>query len=103
MNYAEFQTTDRRLVILRGLLPAAQYRMGHYLLLAWCEQMGHSVSADRLLADLDWLAEQELITTTVAEGVHLATLTQRGLDVAQGKATVHGVQRPRPGAPGAGN
>lgn len=100
MSYAEFQTRDRRLVVLRGLLPAAQYRMGHYLLLAWCEQMGHSVSADRLLADLDWLAEQGLITTTEAEGVHLATLTQRGMDVAEGRATAHGVQRPRPGAAG---
>ena len=96
MNYAEFQTEDRRLVILRALENAAQYRANAYLLRRFCDSVGHAVSADRMESDLAWLAEQGLASREVTQGVTVLTLTQRGLDVAAGRAACPGVARPQP-------
>jgi len=98
MNFDEFQTQDRRLVLLRALEHAAQYRANAYLLRRYCEALGHVVSAERMETDLAWLDEQGLVGIKHEQGVTVATLTDRGLDVATGRATVPGVQRPQPGA-----
>lgn len=90
------ETADRRLVLLRGLTDAAQYRANAYLLRRFAEAIGHTASADRIEADLAWLAEQGLVVHEVNQGVTVATATQRGLDVASGATTVPGVARPRP-------
>jgi hypothetical protein len=96
VNFAQFQTEDRRLVLLRALHAAAQYSANAYLLRRFAESVGHTVSADRIEQDIAWLAEQGLVTRKAPEGVTVATLTQRGQDVADGSATVPGVARPRP-------
>ena len=98
MNFAEFQTQDRRLVLLKGLENAVQYRANAFLLRRYCDACGHVVSADRIEQDLAWLGEQGLVTVAQSENVTVATLTTRGLDVATGRASVPGVQRPQPGA-----
>lgn len=98
MKFSDFQEQDRRLVLLRALEHAAQYRANDFLLRRYCEAVGHTVSSDRLAADLAWLAEQGLLVLADAQGVRVATLTVRGLDVAAGRAHVPGVQRPQPGA-----
>lgn len=97
MRFDEFQTQDRRLVILKGLESAAQYKANGFLLRRYCEALGHVVSADQIATDLAWLAEQGLMTLDGAQ-VSVATLTTRGLDVATGRANVPGVARPQPGA-----
>lgn len=97
MKFSDFQEQDRRLVLLRALEHAAQYRANAYLLRRFCEAVGHTVSTDRLAADLAWLAEQGLLDLGEAQGVQVATLKARGLDVATGRAQVPGVQRPQPG------
>lgn len=96
MKFAEVETADRRLVLLRGLSDAAQYRANAYLLRRFAEAIGHSASADRIETDITWLAEQGLVEREVNQGVTVATLTQRGLDVAAGATSVPGVARPRP-------
>lgn len=96
MNFDQYQTEDRRLVLLRGLKAAAQYRANAYLLRRFAESVGHTVSADRIEGDLAWLAEQGLVEMMVSQGVTVCTLTTRGLDVADGAATCPGVARPRP-------
>lgn len=98
MKFSDFETSDRRLVILRGLEHAAQYRANAYLLRRYCGSIGHTVSADRLEADLAWLAEQGLVDKVRELEVTVVTLTQRGLDVATGVAHVPGVARPQPDA-----
>ena len=89
---------DRRLVLLKALENAAQYRANAFLLRRYCDAVGHVVSADRVEVDLAWLAEQQLVGLERTQGVTVATLTARGLDVAQGRATVPGVPKPQPGA-----
>ncbi|MBX3589070.1 MAG: ArsR family transcriptional regulator [Ramlibacter sp.] len=98
MNFAEFETEDRRLVILRGLESATQYRANAFLIRRYCDAVAHVVSSDRIEQDLAWLAEQGLVTVERPEGVTVATLTARGQDVAAGRARVPGVARPQPGA-----
>jgi len=96
-SYSEMETEDRRLVLLRALEKAVMYRANMFLLRDYAEAVGHTVSADRLAADLAWLKEQGLVTLHTAESVTVATLTERGRDVATGRAEVPGVQRPHPG------
>jgi hypothetical protein len=96
MKFDQFQTADRRLVILKGLEAAAQYRANLLLLRRYCDAVGHVVSSDRIAADMAWLAEQGLVELDATGPVHVATLTARGLDVATGRAEVPGVQRPQP-------
>jgi hypothetical protein len=98
MKYAEYQTQDRRLVLLKGLEASTQYRTNAFLLRRYAEAVGHMVSSDTIEADLAWLAEQGLVTLSHEGGVTVATMSVRGLDVATGRAVVPGVQRPAPGA-----
>ena len=96
MKFAEVETEDRRLVLLRCLQSAEQYRANAYLLRRFAQSVGHTVSSDRLEHDIAWLAEQGLATRDSTNGVTVATLTRRGLDVAEGAAVVPGVARPLP-------
>lgn len=97
-DFAQHLAADRRLVILKVLTDSAGYTTNQYMLHDMVGRLGHRVSLDTLLADLAWLSETaQLITTETVGGVGIATLTQRGLDVAEGLATVPGVKKPRPG------
>lgn len=98
MNFADFQDQDRRLVLLKALENAAQYRANALLLRRYCDALGHVVSADRIEHDLAWLAEQGLVMRETGEGITVVTLSVRGLDVATGRTRVPGVQQPTPGA-----
>ena len=58
---------------------------------------GFVLTRDQVRTELAWLAEQGLVTTSEAiAGLVVATLTERGGDVASGRAVVPGVQRPNP-------
>lgn len=96
MSFDQTLTEDRRLTILKGLQAAVQYRANAFLLRRFCDTLGHVVSADRIEQDLAWLREQGLVSLTRPEGVTVATLTARGLDVAIGSAVTPGVARPQP-------
>lgn len=89
-------TADRRLLILTLLAESSAYTASYDLLHMALSRMGHAVSMDRLNTDIEWLFEQGLLMPELVSGVHLARLSVRGLDVAQGVATVPGVARPRP-------
>ncbi len=97
MSYEAYLSEDRRLVILRLLAEDRDYSLNDSVLQTALEQIGHGVSRDKVRADIDWLAEQELVTRRIVrEKIHVATLTQRGADVAAGLATCPGVKRPGP-------
>ncbi len=98
MAYAQFEQEERRLVVLRLLSEDADYRTNSSMLEQGLELYGLNVSRDRLHTDLVWLAEQDLLTAEQVQSVMVVKLTQRGLDVANGRAQVPGVKRPGPGA-----
>lgn len=99
MSYTKHLTEDRRLMLLRGLASTAQYRANAHLLRRFVEQVGHTASVDQVAADLAWLREAGLVTLdSPAPDVTVAVLTERGLDVADGRAEHPGVAKPRPQA-----
>jgi Fe2+ or Zn2+ uptake regulation protein len=96
-NYREYLAQDRRLVILRILAELPGYNCNSSILADMLERYAHQPSRDQIHTDLAWLAEQGLVQTEKVESVRIATITQHGLDVAAGRATVPGVKRPGPG------
>jgi hypothetical protein len=95
-SYVRLLEEDRRLTILKLLAEAGDYKANHFLVHTALDGFGHTVSMDRLKADLAWLDEQGLITVSEIGGVKVAQLTDRGLDVAAGRVMHPGVKRPRP-------
>lgn len=97
MSYSEHFATHLRLVVLRLLAEASEYRLNSSILADAAEAHGLSASRAQIRTELAWLAEQGLLTLAEpAPGLVVATLTERGLDVAAGRGSVPGVQRPAP-------
>ncbi len=95
-NYDHHLSKDRRLVVLRVLANSPGYSANEFSIEAVLEDLGHHISNDLFRGELAWLLEQQLISTSQVGGVTIAKITQRGLDIARGKAHHPGVQRPRP-------
>jgi len=96
MSYTQIVAEDRRLVTLRLLEQSNGYSGNEYLLASALPGFGHQVSADQVRTDFAWLQEQGLIEVKNLGNVQVATLTQRGVDVACGRARQPGVKRPGP-------
>jgi len=97
MSLADIQAADRRLIILVSLQAANGYRLNDSVLMRTIEASTAPVSMDRLHTELDWLAEQDLVCVNRDAPTWLANITERGADVALGRTSVPGVDRPRPG------
>lgn len=93
--YADFLRKDMRLVLLRILLELPGYRSNSSVLSNMLHQLGHSATRDQTKTELRWLAEQGLITVDEVASVLVCTLAERGQDVAEGRAVVDGVAKPR--------
>lgn len=93
--YADFLRKDMRLVLLRILLEMPGYRANSSVLSNMLHQLGHSATRDQVKTELRWLAEQGLITVEEVSSVLVCTLVERGQDVAEGRAVVDGVAKPR--------
>ena len=100
MSFADLLQADRRLVILRLLQQSPGYALNSSILLTGLEELGHRVARDLVATELSWLDEQGLVrceqVDTSTKALLVATLTERGLDVQAGRATVPGVKRPSP-------
>ena len=89
---------DRRLAILRFLSDEQDYSMGDSLMQKGLSTVGHDVSRTKVRADFDHLVQVGAITVNAQfEGtVHVARITEVGLDAAQGRRKLDGVARPSP-------
>jgi Tfp pilus assembly protein PilN len=85
-----------RLTILKVLARQAGYHANDSVLADALAAYGFRLSRDRVRTEIDWLAEQGLLTVAQAEHLVVATATRRGVDVAEGLATTAGVKRPGP-------
>ncbi|MCB1909974.1 MAG: hypothetical protein KDH15_21645 [Rhodocyclaceae bacterium] len=88
-------SAERRRALLYALSVAPASTLPLRALAHQLDLIGYPVSSDRLRTDLAWCQEQGLLGTTD----DLATLTERGVDVACGRARLPGVACPPPGAP----
>lgn len=95
MSFRDYLRKDVRLVLLRVLDEMPSYRANSSVLANVLHQFGHAATRDQVKTELRWLAEQGLLTLDEAGGVLVATLAERGQDVAEGRAVVDGIARPR--------
>ena len=92
--YSDFIRQDIRLVILRLLAEMTGYRANSSVLTMALDTFGHALSRDQVKTELNWLAEQGVLTLDDVGPVMVATLTERGHDIAAGRARVPGIKRP---------
>lgn len=96
-EYREHLAQHQRLAILRCLNEFPAYRGNDSILRDSLDILGLPVTRDMVRTQLAWLAEQGLATVEqLPNSIQVATATTRGIDVATGRATVPGVQRPGP-------
>ncbi|NMG48982.1 ArsR family transcriptional regulator [Azoarcus communis] len=95
MSFSDYLRKDVRLVMLRVLTEMPSYRANSSVIANVLHQFGHSVTRDQVKTELRWLAEQGLVQLEEAGSVLVATLDERGQDVAEGRAKVDGIARPR--------
>lgn len=93
-QFAEYLRQDYRLVILRLLVEQTAYRANSSVLTMALDSYGHTLSRDQVKTELNWLAEQGALTLEDIGAVLVATLTERGQDIATGRARVPGIKRP---------
>ncbi|MBF0249950.1 MAG: ArsR family transcriptional regulator [Alphaproteobacteria bacterium] len=97
MSFKDLVSANRRIIILQVLSEDGDYAHNDGVLRSALAGLGHDVSADAMRTELAWLAEQGLITSETVGPYTVARLTERGLDVAHGRALAPGVERPGPG------
>ena len=92
-------TKDQRLVMLRTLAEDG-YDANESILQDVLTAYGHNISRDLVRNHAIWLEEQGLVKIKRIETgkgeFFVLVITQRGLDVAQGRVVVEGVKRPSP-------
>ncbi len=94
-DFAQHLRQDQRLVLLRILSEMPSYRANSSVLVGLMEKLGHTMTRDQVKTELRWLAEQGLLSVVDAGSVLVVTLDERGQDVAEGRAKVDGIARPR--------
>lgn len=98
MSFADFHFQHVRLTVLRILVEAPGYSANDSVLNQAVNALGLTCTRDQLRTNLGWLKEQRLVDLVEpAPGLLVAKVTERGADVAGGRAIVDGVQRPSPG------
>lgn len=99
MNYSAHFAKHLRLVVLRLLGEAGGYRLNSSVLTDAAKAHGLDASRDQMRGEIAWLAENGMVATEEpTPGLIVATLTERGADVAAGRSQHPGVQRPGPKA-----
>lgn len=96
---SDYQSTvrrHRRLAILRHLEQCADFTSNASILVDVLDGVGVVSSRDQVLSELNWLQEQDLITLTDHSGFVIAEATLSGVEIARGRASNPGIQRPSP-------
>lgn len=85
-----------RAAALRLLAELPEYRANDVVIADAVRAIGHGCTNDQVRGHLTWLEEQRLVKLADLGGMTIATLTERGAEVAAGRAHIDGVQRPHP-------
>ncbi|MDP2008219.1 MAG: hypothetical protein Q8K45_21315 [Rubrivivax sp.] len=88
LRFAQLQAEDRRLRILLLLELSAGYMARLDVLWRAMPTFGHRAGMDVLRNDVMWLAEMLLVARADDWNIEI---TERGLDVAQGRSVAYGV------------
>jgi hypothetical protein len=93
-NFSDFEARFRRRDLLAALLNSRDYSCNDSLLRTLLRELGYLVSGDSLRADLKWLEEHKLVRLRAIGELTIATLIERGRDIAEGAEVIDGVERP---------
>lgn len=85
---------SRRLSLLKALAGAAAYTLNESVITQALDRFGFAVTRDLVRGEIAWLAEAGLLSVRTVEDYMIATLTERGSDVQDGRAEYPGVARP---------
>ena len=89
----------RLLAVLRTLMRLPRYTSNAQLLRDCLDRLALVASHDVIRTDLHRLHELDLCTLDADGETTCVTLTERGLDVAEGRVVIEGVLRPGPECP----
>ncbi len=95
-GYAETLRRHVRITTLRLLAEQPDYALNESILRELLADFAFALTRDQLRTELAWLVEQDLVTVETVRDLQIATITKRGDEVANGRATVPGVKRPGP-------
>jgi hypothetical protein len=95
-QFAKYENEQMRLTILQMLEQDRDFTANDTVVNRALDSVGFSVSSDKLKTELAWLQEQGVIELNESMSMTIVKLTQRGQDVALGRATIPGIPRPRP-------
>lgn len=95
-DYSDTLCRHRRIAILRFLEASGGYTANSSILTDTMQALGVTSTYDQVVTDLEWLAEQRFVTLVRDGDFVVAMATARGVEIALGRATHPGVQRPRP-------
>ncbi|NOR71620.1 MAG: ArsR family transcriptional regulator [Methylomarinum sp.] len=96
MPERDIKAEQRRLAILQFLKDDPDYKVNDALLLELLASIGFGVSKNVLSADLMFLEESQLVSTSDIAGCTLVILRGNGYGVATGVSVIPGIARPRP-------
>ncbi|OPX57060.1 hypothetical protein SAMN02745127_02080 [Oceanospirillum multiglobuliferum] len=85
---------DQRLCLLRSLNDCGG-TANESVVQDCLDAYGHAISRDAVRTHLAWLEEQGVLSLEDLAGCQIATLTERGYDVVEGRCTVPGIKRSR--------
>lgn len=100
-DFAQYHAEHIRIAMLKLLAEQPAYSANDSILTQAVNMMGLTCTRDQMRSHIAWLAEQLLVTRVEAGSsppIIVATLTERGGEVAAGRSSVPGVQRPSPKA-----
>lgn len=95
-DFNAFNDGHVRIAVLRLLDGAPGYQANDSVIVQAVQAMALACTRDQLRGHLAWLEEMRLIRLADLGGLKVAELTERGADVANGRSTVAGVQKPSP-------
>ncbi|MFC0686415.1 VpaChn25_0724 family phage protein [Novosphingobium clariflavum] len=94
-DFAPIHDGHIRLSVLRLLDEQPSYSANDSLLTDAVNALGLPCTRDQMRGHITWLQEQRLVTAQSATiGLTVATITERGSEVAKGRSIIPGVQRP---------
>ncbi len=96
-DYTSTLARHRRLTILKFLADSPEYTSNASILVEVCNGFGVTSTRDQVAGDLAWLGEQGFVSLDHHGDFIIVTATERGLEIADGRARHEGVKRPRPG------
>lgn len=93
----DLMRADARLAVLRALAADRGYSLNHRILRTVVDQLAAiTLDDDEIKGHLGWLEDRGAVTVEHVPPFTIARLTDYGLDLARGHATLDGISRPSP-------